>query len=120
MTLKPETTAQIQAMLEADPALMAQLQSAADADNAAALLATAAAAKGITVSPTELTAHTQQAAAKHAQMSDAELEAVAGGGVGGAVLLSLISLGIACAARSDEAATDGVNCAARLKSWLPF
>ena len=105
MSIKPETIAQIQAMLEADPALLAQLQSAAGADSVAALLAAAAEAKGIAVSQTELAAHAQEAAALHAQMSDAELEAVAAGynPVLNAILWVVVTttaLGLACAAVS--------------------
>ena len=79
MSLKPDTIAQIQAMLDADPALMAQLQSAADADSAVALPNTAASAKGIAFSDPELAVHLQEAAEKQAQMSDTELGEVAAG-----------------------------------------
>lgn len=79
MTLKPEIMAQIQAMLKADLSMVTQLQAAADNESAVTLLAAAAAANGITVSAPELTAHMQEATAKHAEMSDAELEELAGG-----------------------------------------
>ena len=79
MSLQPETIAQIQAMLEADPTLTAQLQSAAATDSASALLATAAEAKGIAVSAPELTAYMQESAAQHSEMSEGELAEVAAG-----------------------------------------
>ena len=79
MNLKPETIAQVQAMLVADPALRAQLQSKADTASVAAAIAVAAAAKGIAISASELTAYMLDVAAKHGEMSDAELAEVAGG-----------------------------------------
>ena len=78
-TPKPDTISQLQAMLQADPALVAQLQSEADTASVAAVIATAAAAKGIAVTTPELTAYMHATAAKQGEMSDAELAEVAGG-----------------------------------------
>jgi predicted ribosomally synthesized peptide with nif11-like leader len=78
MSLKPETIAQIQTMLQADPALLAQVQSLSQPNDAADAIAKAASAKGIEVSAAEMAAHFESAAPQGA-MSDAELEQVAGG-----------------------------------------
>ena len=113
MSLQTETIAQIQAMLEADPAMVKQLQSGANAYSAVALLATAASAKGIAVSTTELTAHLQEAAASQTGMSDTELEAVAGGlsDRGTLALFSVFGVGIVCAIISIRGAVNKTSCA---------
>ena len=98
MSLKPETITQLQTLIQADPALVAQLQSCTDAASSAAVIAKAAAVKGVTVSEPDLLAHFEAAAAKQGAMSDAELEQVAGGMPGWA--FSLVTAGIGCAIAS--------------------
>ena len=88
MSLNPETIAQIQAMLDADAAMLARLQLTSDMASAATLLSEAAATKGIAVSAPELTAYMQESAAKHSEMSDAELAEVAAGGLSGSFRLT--------------------------------
>ena len=104
MSLKPETIAQLQTLIQADPALVAQLQSCTDAASSAAVIAKAAAAKGLDVSAPDLMTHFEAATAKQGSMSDAELEQVAGGGPGWE--LSLLTLGVGCAIVSID---DAVN-----------
>lgn len=113
MSLKPETITQIQTMLQTDPVLLAQVQSSADVTDAVAILAKAAAVKGIEISPSDLMEHFETAARQGA-MSDAELEQVSGGGLGIAIALSIVSVGIACAVLSANAASNGEDCATRL------
>ena len=115
MSLKAETIAQLQTMIQADPALIAQLQSCTDAASSAAVIAKAAVAKGMDVTEPDLVAHFDASIAKQGAMSDAELEQVSGGGVGGAVFLSIISFGTACAAVSIIGAANKWNCAQHLK-----
>ena len=79
MSLQTETIAQIQAMLDADAAMLARLQLTSDMASAATLLSEAAATKGIAVSAPELTAYMQESAAKQGEMSDDELAEVAAG-----------------------------------------
>ena len=98
MSLKPETIAQIQAMLTANPAVVTQLQSAADNASAVATLAAAAAGQGISVTAPDLIAHLQGAPSKQADMSDADLEEVAGGflaavGANGQILGGVLGVG---------------------------
>ena len=122
MSLKPETIAQLQTLIQADPALLVQLQSCTDAASSAAVIAKAAAAKGMDVSAPDVVAHFEAPATKQGggAMSDAELEQIAGGGEGGAVFLSIISFGIGCAVRSIEAAALGQNCGEEMKTMAPF
>ena len=82
-------------MIQADPALVAQLQSCTDAASSAAVIAKAAAAEGIDMSEPSLVAYFEAAIAKQGAMSDAELEQVAGGMPGWAV--SLLTVGVGCA-----------------------
>ena len=98
MSLKPETIAQLQTLIQADPALVAQLQSCTDVASSAAVIAKAAAAKGMDVSTPDVVAHFEAAVAQQGSMSDAELEQVAGGMPGWA--LSVLSFGLGCAIAS--------------------
>ena len=81
MNLNPETITKIQAMLQAAPALQAQLQAETELAGAAAVIAKAAAAQGLDIAEADLMGHleTEQLRAKTATLSDAELEQVAGG-----------------------------------------
>ena len=81
-TLTPDTIIQLQTLTQADPALLAQLQSCTDTSSSAAVIAKAAAAKGMDVSAPDLMAHFEAAASQQGTMSDAELEQVAGGAGG--------------------------------------
>ena len=83
MSLNSETITQIQAMLQADPALLAQLQAETELAGVAAVIAKAATAQGLDVSEADLMGHltAEQSQANAAAMSDAELEQVAGGSI---------------------------------------
>ena len=96
MSLTPETIAQLQTLIQADPALIAQLQSSTDAASSAAVIAKAGATKGMDVSAPDLVTHFEAATSKQGAMSDAELEQIAGGG-GRSIAISIFSLGIGCA-----------------------
>ena len=98
MSLKPETIAQLQTLIQANPALIAQLQSCTDAASSAAVIAKAAEAKGMDVSAPDVVAHFEAEVAKQGAMSDAELETVAGGlmNVDGYRAMSFFTVGIGC------------------------
>ena len=106
MSLNSETITQIQAMLQADPALLAQLQAETELAGAAAAIAKAATAQGLDVNEADLMSHlaAEQSQASAAAMSDAELEQVAGGGLGEAIGLSIIGVGFLCGMLSFSAA----------------
>ena len=118
MSLKPETITQLQTLIQADPTLVAQLRSCTDAASSAAVIAKAAAAKGMDVSAPDVVAHFEAAVAQQGAMSDAELEQVAGGGEHDrAITLSILSFGLGCAIRSIlGAAQVGTNCSEHLKN----
>lgn len=109
MTLKPETITQIQTMLQADPALLAQVQSLAEPVEAAAILVKAAAANGIDVNVSDVVAFAESARASQGAISDSELEQVAGGSIE-FVMMSLKSLGFGCAIHSIVNASKGNDC----------
>ena len=119
MSLKPETITQLETMIQADPALIKQLQCCKDTVSSAAVVAKAAAAKGVAVSESELLAHFEAAVAKQGTLSDAELEQVAGGGVTGAVIYSIATFGIGCVMGSviSELAAKG-GCDKDLKNVI--
>lgn len=79
MTLKPETITQIQTLLQADPALLAQVQSCTDPAGAAELIVKAAADKGIDVSAADAATFLEAGAVQDGAISDAELAQIAGG-----------------------------------------
>ena len=81
MSLNSETITQIQAMLQADPALLAQLQAETELAGVAAAIAKAATAQGLDVNEADLMSHlaAEQSQASAATMSDTELEQVAAG-----------------------------------------
>ena len=117
MSLKPETITQLQTLIQADPALVAQLQSCTDVASSAAVIAKAAAAKGMDVSAPDVVAHFEAAVAKQGAMSDAELEQVAGGmnPATPAIIMSIFSFGLGCGIVSLASATSGRNCGEDLK-----
>ena len=118
-TITPETITQLQTLIQADPALIAQLQSCTDAASSAAVIAKAAAAKGIDVSQPSLVAHFEAATAKQGALSDAELEQFAGGGIGMAVILS-IAIPFTCAGISIVTAISKGHCGEGLLATGPF
>lgn len=117
MSLKPETITQLQTLIQADPALVAQLQSCTDIASSSAVIAKAAAAKGMDVSAPDLAAHFEAAVAQQGAMSDAELEQLAGGwdSSAGGIIMSIFSFGTACAMMSFAAALSKNNCGDYLK-----
>ena len=104
MSLKPETIAQLQTLIQADPALIEQLKSCTDAASSAAVIANAAAAKGVDVSAPDVVAHFEAEVAKQGAMSDAELETVAGGLMteDGYRAMSFFTVWIGCAVYSAK------------------
>ncbi len=108
MSLSPETITQLQSMLKADPALLAQVQASDDAASSAAVLIKAAATKGIAVSASDIAAYVDSVSAKQGAMSDSELEQVAGGR--DYTALSIFTLGIGCAVASIARAASGGDC----------
>ena len=119
MNLNPETIAQIQTLLKADPALLAQLQAQTELAGVAAVIAKAAAAQGLNLSEATLMSFltVEQSQTTAAAMSDAELEQVAGGGIGAGIFGSILGLGIGCAALSIHSAVTGKNCGKVLGSF---
>ena len=122
MSLKPETISQLETLIQADPALVAQLQSCTDAASSAAVIAKAAAANGVDVTEPDLVAHFEAAVAKQGTMSDTELEQVAGGmnPATPGILMSIFSLGLGCAFVSLGSATKGRNCGEDLGDMQKF
>ena len=106
MSLNSETISQIQTMLQADPALLAQLQAETELAGVAAAITKAATARGLDINESDLMSHlaAEQSQANAAAMSDAELEQVAGGGLGEAIRLSIMGLGFMCGLLSFSAA----------------
>ncbi len=103
MSLNSETITRIQAMPQADPALLAQLQAETELAGVAAVITKAATARGLDINEADLMSHlaAEQSQTSAAAMSDAELEQVAGGGIPGggiqiALATSIWGLGIVC------------------------
>ena len=98
MSLNPETITQIQTMLQADPALLAQLQAQTELVGAAAVITKAATAQRLDINEADLLSHlaAEQSQASATTMSDAELEQVAGGNITSAVFTSLMLFGVGC------------------------
>ena len=122
MSLNPETITQIQAMLQADPALLAQLQAETELAGVVAVITKAATAQGLDINEADLMSHleAEQLRTKTATLSDAELEHVAGGGIGNAIFASVVGLGVACAVASIIVAVskDG-KCGKALANFDP-
>ena len=112
MSLNSETITQIQAMLQADPALLAQLQAQTELAGAAAVITKAATARGLDINEADLMSHlaAEQSQASATTMSDAELEQVAGGGVGAGIGMSIFTLGLFCAMTSITSALTNQRC----------
>ena len=77
--MTPANITALQALVKADPALAQQLQSAATNEAATQLLAKAASQKGLAVDAHAIADYLKTA--QTAELSDAELDAVAGGSV---------------------------------------
>lgn len=97
------------------PDLAEALQAASDADEAIAVIAKAGSESGFTVDTAGLKALLAGQAAD-AKLSEAELDKVAGGSVGGAVL-SIFTVGIGCAAVS-LATVDRDQCGAMINKFI--
>ncbi|TXT39634.1 MAG: hypothetical protein FD135_2066 [Comamonadaceae bacterium] len=100
MSLSEPTLIALQTLMAQDQELLAHVQAADDADQAAALIAEAATRHGIAVKVTELQtyfAQVSQAAAGQA-LNDAQLDAVAGGWSNRdtMITLSVLTLGMSC------------------------
>ena len=122
MSLNSETITRIQAMLQADPALLAQLQAETELAGVAAVITKAATAQGLDINEADLMSHleAEQLRAKTATLSDAELEHVAGGGIGNAIFGSVLGLGVACAvARIIVAVSKDGKCGKALANFDP-
>ncbi len=79
MRLQADTITRIQALLQADAALLAQVQSCTDTASAATLIAQTAAENGIEVTAADMLAHVEKAASRQGTLSDTELERISGG-----------------------------------------
>ena len=81
MSINPEIITQVQTLLQADPAMLVQLQAQTELAGVAAVVAKAAAAQGLDVSESNVMSHlaSEQSQVTAAAMSDPELEQVAGG-----------------------------------------
>lgn len=96
---------QLQQLMQEDPALVVQVHGAEDAASVAAILAVAAANKGIAVTAEELVVYFGDAtqAASDQSLSDEQLDVVAGGaGIVDTVFMSIFTLGIGCAVVSIQ------------------
>lgn len=104
MSLSQVTLNELQQLIAADAGLQSRLQGADDAAQAVEMIVVAAAAKGLQVEPSELSAHLAVAveAASTTALSDAQLESVAGGmNHGEFVAMSVFTLMIGCAINSQ-------------------
>lgn len=113
MSLSDQTLIELHQLMAQNAELLAQLQSANDAAQAAAIIASAADRNGIAVSETELAAHLEAASRNAASqaLSDSQLEAVAGGlnDDGRMALISVFTFGIGCALVSIGQAVGGTH-----------
>ncbi|WP_146214727.1 hypothetical protein [Azospirillum thermophilum] len=103
-------------LLSGKPELAAALNGAATPQAAAELLADAARGNGIAVDPAALAAfYRQQAAGPGGTLSDDDLDRISAGGVGTAVLVSIVTFGIGCAVVSLKAQAARNDCGEALK-----
>lgn len=99
MSLSQATLNELQQLIVADTGLQTRLQEANDAAQAVETIVAAAAAKGLRVEPSELSAHfaTATEAASAEAISDSQLESVAGGlRNGGFIAMSLFTIMAGC------------------------
>lgn len=101
------------------PELAAALKAVSSPAAAAELLYKAGQENGVAVDRDALAAYLTErtAAAANGKLSDADLDQVAGGGVGGAILASIVSLGLGCAGVSLVTAAGGGDCGKMLTSF---
>lgn len=111
MRLSEETLKSLHALIEKDPALLAQLQLVNTATQAACLLAQAAQEAQLPVDEAAIRTHFENSslATTGTVLSDAQLEVVAGGASDRMqfVLQSIFSMGIACLAISRSVYDSG-------------
>ncbi len=111
----PDAIARLQALIAERPILAEPLKGLSDP--------AIGAENGITIEAADLRAYFQAAIAKaraSGDLSDAQLDGVAGGGVTDAILLSVFTLGLGCATVSAIAASSYRNCENSLKNIVLF
>jgi hypothetical protein len=114
----PDAVTRLQALIAERPALADPLRGLTDPALVAERLAAIGAENGLTVKAADLRAHFETTLAKAqapGELSDAQLDGVAGGGVADAVLFSIFTLGIGCAVVSAVAGANKRNCGADLE-----
>ncbi len=109
MSLTPEQTQALRALIEKNPALVERLQQSDDPAGAAAALAAAAGEAGLTIDAAALREHFEQGMSHTGSLSDEQLEAVAGGDIGGFIQMSILTFGIGCAAASLAYQSECIN-----------
>ena len=101
MSLAESTLSALQQLMAQDAALMARVQAAPNTSQAATLIAETATKNGIAISAAELQTYFAEAsqAAAGLALSDAQLEAVAGGWSNRdtMITMSVLTLGMSCA-----------------------
>jgi len=110
MSLTPEQTQALRALIEKNPALRERLQQSGDPAGAAATLAAAAGEAGLTIDAAALREHFEQGMSQTGGLSDEQLEAVAGGDIGSFVTMSVLSGGLACFVASLRANGSRADC----------
>lgn len=116
MSISEQTLKALQELMLQDKELLLRVQASSDAGESAALIAQAAAQRGITISQAELLAHFEEAgqAGLNQALSDDELDAVAGGWSknDSLILVSFLSFGIGCMVASivQDASGNKGNC----------
>lgn len=104
MSLSNSTLKQLQDLMQQNPALVAQVHNAGNASSVAMVVAKAAANEGIAVTAEELITHFSEAtqANQNQPLSDAQLEAVAGGitELDARITMSVLTFGLGCAVMS--------------------
>lgn len=100
------------------PDVAEALKSAGSAEDAVEILAKAGAENGLAVDKAALKAlFAERTAAAGAALSDADLDQVAGGSLGGA-LLSIFTAGVGCAAVSVNAAIEKRDCGQQINDFF--
>lgn len=100
------------------PGLVAALQAVDSIEKAVEILAKAGAENGVAVDKAALAAHlAEQVKRADARLSEADLDQVAGGGIGGAIATSIVTLGVGCAMGSLVSAIGGRDCGKTLTSF---
>ncbi len=116
MSMSEQTLKALQELMLQDKELLLRVQASSDAGESAALIAQAAAQRGITISQAELLAHFEEAgqAGLNQALSDDDRDAVAGGWSqnDSLILVSFLSFGIGCMVASivQDASGNKGNC----------